>query len=555
MRTIVIDIETNLAHDTIWCLSYTANNNGTVITATVTKPDSVQAMLDDYDHIVAHNGIGFDFPVLERVWGVTVPVEKQWDTLCASRLLSPTIQGGHSLRAWGERLGYDKMHFDVDDFDAGLTDEMIEYCERDTKVNMKLYDYLVKELGKWGDYERAFQLEQATARIIKQQESNGFKLDVEACYGLRDQLAFRMADIEEELHTVFPPIIEERYSERTGKRLKDKVEVFNVGSRQQVGKRLKSLGWKPKKFTPSGQPMVDETILEGIELPEAQLISEYMMLGKRVSMMKSWLDKVDHDTGRIHGRVNSNGAVTGRMTHSSPNMGQIPSTKKPFGKEIRSLFTVEDGNVLVGSDLSGIELRCLAHYMQDEEYTDHLLNGDIHTKNQEAAGLETRDQAKTFIYATLYGAGAAKIGSIVGGGSKEGQQLLDNFFNSVPKLRQLKDKVSRIVKKSGSVPALDGRRIEIRSDHSALNALFQSAGAVVAKQWNVCIHENLAKAGIEVKQVAMVHDEVQIECSADVAEQVAQICRDSAFEAGELLEFRVPVAAEADIGKNWYDTH
>lgn len=551
MRAICIDIETNLAHDTIWCMSYTTND-GT--TATVTKPESVQALLDDYDHIIAHNGIGFDFPVLERVWGVTVPVEKQWDTLVAARLLQPTIGGGHSLKAWGERLGFDKMAFDVDDFDAGLTDEMIEYCERDTQVNIRLYDYLLRELQKWGDYERSFQLEQATARVIKTQESNGFKMDVEACHALREQLAERMAVIEEELHIVFPPIITERYSDKTGKRLKDNVEVFNVGSRQQVGKRLQSLGWKPKKLTPSGQPMVDETILESINLPEAQLIAEYMMLGKRVSMMKSWLDKVE-DTGRIHGRVNSNGAVTGRMTHSSPNMGQIPSTKKPYGKEIRSLFTVEDGNVLVGSDLSGIELRCLAHYMQDEEYTDHLLNGDIHTKNQEAAGLETRDQAKTFIYATLYGAGAAKIGSIVGGGSKEGQQLLDNFFNSVPKLRQLKDKVSRIVKKSGSVPALDGRRVEIRSEHSALNALFQSAGAVIAKQWNVCIHENLEAAGITVKQVAMVHDEVQIECHPDDAEQVAKICRDSAAQAGDLLGFRIPVAAEADIGKNWYDTH
>lgn len=554
MRVICIDIETNLAHDTIWCMSYTANCDGTTITATVTKPESVQSLLDDYDHIIAHNGIGFDFPVLERVWGVTVPKEKQWDTLVAARLLQPTIGGGHSLKAWGERLGFDKMAFDVEDFDAGLTDEMIEYCERDTQVNIRLYDYLLRELQKWGDYDRAFQLEQATARVIKQQESNGFKMDVEACHALREQLAERMAVIEEELHTVFPPIITERYSDKTGKRLKDNVEVFNVGSRQQVGKRLQSLGWKPKKLTPSGQPMVDETILEAINLPEAQLIAEYMMLGKRVSMMKSWLDKVE-DTGRIHGRVNSNGAVTGRMTHSSPNMGQIPSTKKPYGKEIRSLFTVEDGNVLVGSDLSGIELRCLAHYMQDEEYTDHLLNGDIHTKNQEAAGLETRDQAKTFIYATLYGAGAAKIGSIVGGGSKEGQQLLDNFFNSVPKLRQLKDKVSRIVKKAGSVPALDGRRVEIRSEHSALNALFQSAGAVIAKQWNVCIHENLEAAGITVKQVAMVHDEVQIECHPDDAEQVAKICRDSAAQAGDLLDFRIPVAAEADIGKNWYDTH
>ena len=468
-----------------------------------------------------------------------------------SRLLNPVLEGGHSLRAWGERLGDAKIDFT--DYDGGLTDEMVEYCKQDVHLTVKLYKTLTEHLSHWPDAEKSVLLEQHVAIEAGKQERNGFKLDVPKAQMLLATIQDRMGTIEDQMHDVFPPIVEERWSEKTGKRLQDKVTVFNVGSRMQIADRLKSLGWEPTEFTEKGQAKIDETTLEDIQIPEAQFIAEYLMLQKRVGLLNSWLLNVKED-GRIHGRMNTLGTITGRMSHNSPNMGQIPSVSKPYGKECRELFCVEDGNVLVGCDLSGIELRCLAHYLQDKEWQEELLNGDIHTKNQLAAGLETRAQSKTFIYATLYGAGATKIGSIVGGGAKEGQALLDNFYLNTPKLGQLMAKVQKIADK-GYVPGLDGRRIQVRSAHSALNTLLQGCGAIIAKQWCVEMHKQFRQNKLDVQQVAFVHDEIQVETKEENAEQVAQIMCDAAKQAGVALAFRCPVDAEAKIGKNWYETH
>ena len=510
-------------------------------------------MVKEYDQVIGHNLIGFDAPVLEKLWNIGIPKSKQVDTLVLSRLLNPQQEGGHSLKSWGVRLRNDKIDFDTTDFDGGLTDEMITYCKQDVQLTTDLYNYLMSQFGKWKHSETSIAIEHEVAGICREQERNGFKFNYRDATLLRAEMHDRMVEIESVVQDVFPPIVEERWSEKTGKRLKDKVTVFNLGSRKQIADRLQSLGWKPTKLTEKGQPIVDETTLESLEFKEAQLIAEYLMLQKRVGLIDSWMKNAD-DNDRVHGYINTCGAVTGRMTHSNPNMGQIPSVAKPYGKECRSLWTVEEGNVLVGSDLSGIELRCLAHYMQDDDYTRELLDGDIHTKNQQAAGLPTRNNAKTFIYATLYGAGPAKIGSIVGGGSKEGQQLLKSFMENTPKLAKLMTKVKALAEK-GYVPGLDRRRVLVRSDHAALNSLLQSAGAIIAKQWCIEMHREFDRLGIPVKQVAFVHDEIQIECSVQYGEQVGRIMEESATKAGEVLGFRCRVDAESKIGKTWYDTH
>ena len=542
-----LDIETNMAHDTIWCCVVT-DDAGTRV---FTDKAGLQEQINGYDKVVGHNIIGFDAPVLRKVWGINIGLNQVEDTLVLSRLLDSQIEGGHSLRAWGERLGDYKDDFTA--FDDGLTDEMISYCKQDVAVTKQLHQYLCKKLHEWTDPSKAIELEHYVAMVISRQEKNGFKLDEPNAVDLLNQLQGRMMDIESQLQAVFPPIVEERWSEKTGKRLKDKVTVFNVGSRKQIAERLQGLGVKFEKMTEKGSIIVDESVLAGIDLYEAKLINEYLMLQKREGLVKSWLNALKED-GRVHGRVISNGAVTGRMTHSSPNMGQIPSVKSEYGKECRALWTVEEGNVLVGCDLSGIELRCLAHYMQDDDYTKEILDGDIHTKNQKAAGLPTRDNAKTFIYATLYGGGPAKIGSIVGGGAKEGKRLIDSFRANTPALAKLMDKVKHLAQR-GWLPALDGRRVAVRSEHSSLNSLLQSAGAIVAKEWCVVMHKQFRKEKIPVKQVAFVHDEIQIEVAEQYADRVGQIMEESATIAGKNLGFRCRVDAESKIGKTWFDTH
>lgn len=549
---IYLDIETNLAHDKIWCVVTKKVSDDGISVGVWT--DHVRQELKDYlegEQVCAHNLIGFDAKVLREVWDIAIPLNRAVDTLVISRLYDPNIEGGHSLKAWGKRLGFDKMDFDTEDFDGGLTDEMIEYCKRDVEVLERLHNHLVREMGD--GWEQSLALEHEVAMHMARQERTGFKLDVPKASKLLAELRNRMVDIEMQLQRVFPPIVTERWSEKTGKRLKDHVEEFNVGSRQQIAKRLESLGVKFTERTEKGAIIVNEKTLDGIDLPEAKLINEYLMLQKRVGLVDAWLERADAD-GRVHGRVISNGAVTGRMTHQNPNLGQVPSVNSPYGKECRSCWTVDDGNVLVGTDLSGIELRCLAHYMQDDNYTKDLLDGDIHTVNQHAAGLETRAQAKTFIYALLYGAGAAKIGAIAGGNAKKGQELIDKFMGNTPKLQQLLLKVQRIASK-GYVPALDGRKIRIRSEHAALNSLLQSCGAIIAKQWCVEAHRMLRRKNIPIKQVAFVHDEIQMETPAKYGDIVAEIMTRASIKAGQSLGFRVPVESEAKIGTTWLDTH
>lgn len=387
---------------------------------------------------------------------------------------------------------------------------------------------------------------------MKKQEDNGFKLNQKEAIALLAQLKDRMSFITDAMQNIFPPIVEERWSEKTGKALKDKVTVFNVGSRKQIAERLQARGVKFTKTTEKGSIIVDETTLKNIDLPEAQLIAEYLMIQKRVGLLDSWIDSVKAD-GRVHGRVITCGAISGRMTHQKPNMGQVPNVNSEHGKECRNLWSVEDGNNLVGCDLAGIELRCLSHYMKDKEWQEELLNGDIHQKNADAAGI-TRPQAKTLIYATLYGAGATKIGSIVGGGAREGQEVLSRFYRNTPALSNLIDRLQKISSK-GYVPGLDGRRIIIRSEHSALNFLLQGCAAIIAKQWCIEAHKLFKYNQIPVSQVAFVHDEIQIETAERYSESVATVMVEAAKKAGLALNFRCPVDAESKIGKTWFDTH
>ena len=242
------------------------------------------------------------------------------------------------------------------------------------------------------------------------------------------------------------------------------------------------------------------------------------------------------------------------MTHHSPNMAQVPSVGSEYGSECRELFTVPEGYKLVGIDAASLELRMLAHYMKDKDYAKEVVEGDIHTKNQNAAGLQTRAQAKTFIYALLYGAGPAKIGKIVGGSAKDGQKLIDTFLRNTPSLQTLRNKVEKLSVR-GSLPGLDGRQLFIRSAHAALNTLLQGAGAIVMKQALVLFDEQIRKKGLDAKFCANVHDEWQLEVAEKDAQIVGQLGVDSIIKAGILLEMRCPLDGEYKIGNNWKETH
>ena len=544
-----LDIETDSKASQIWLVVTKDAKSGEV--KCHRKADTLLKMLEANPLLVAHNGIGFDYPILNRLWNTKIVPSMCTDTLVMSRLMNPNRPGGHSLANWGSILGLPKIEFT--DFDAGWSETMQEYCIRDVDVLEKVYHRLLEEQKHYGFSEQSIELEHKVAIIVSKQERNGFGFDLPSAMVLLAGLKDKMGTIEASLQSIFPPIITERISEKTGKRLKDDVEVFNPGSRQQIAKRLQEKGWNPKKFTEKGQVIVDETTLAGVDIPEAKAIAEYLLIQKRVAQIESWIEHTTEDQ-RIHGKIITNGAVTGRMTHHSPNMAQVPSVGSEYGAECRSLFTVPQGYKLVGADASGLELRMLAHYMKDQDYVSEVVSGDVHTKNQKAAGLETRAQAKTFIYALLYGAGPAKIGTITGGGAKEGQKLIDSFLRNTPSLKTLRDKVEKLASR-GYLPGLDGRILFVRSAHAALNTLLQGAGAIVMKQALVLLDDGIRKERLDAKFVANVHDEWQMEVAEIHAQRVGELAVDSIKKAGIMLNLRCPLDGEYKIGNNWKETH
>ena len=586
MSNLVFDIEADgLKPTKIFCIVAQDVDTKEVFTY---GPDQIKegvAKLKTADKLIGHNILGYDLPVIHKLEGVDLQEGKRIiDTLVLSRLFNPNREKGHGLETWGLKLGFNKIEFH--DFDT-YTEDMMTYCIRDVNLNLKVYNSLRVESK--GFDRRCMDLEHDVYKIIMKQIDNGFKLDVKLAMKLVAELTEKVDDVVEQVHRTFLPRIEvtkleavytksgalstmaKVVGEQRKVRLSDEEKnilkqnpktiierkdstPFNLGSRKQIGEYLIEFGWKPVKLTPTGQPIVDETTLGKVRgIPEAQLIAEYLTLQKRVAQINSWLAVVT-DEERVHGYVNTNGAVTGRMTHSKPNMAQIPASHSPYGKECRACWTVDKGNKLVGIDASGLELRMLAHYMNDEDYTDAILNGDIHTNNQKLAGLESRNQAKTFIYALLYGAGDAKLGTVVGGGRGHGKKLRERFLNNLPAYANLKDRVTRASKK-GYVKGLDGRKLFVRSEHSALNTLLQGAGAIVMKESLVIFKDLLDNVDYSVQFVANVHDEYQVEVEERHADEVGKLGVKAIQLAGDSLGLRCALDGEYNVGNNWSETH
>ena len=493
---------------------------------------------------IMHNGISFDAPVLNRLLGTNIKPHQIVDTLILSQLLNPMRDNGHSLEAWGNKLAMPKG--DVDTFEV-YTPDMLEYCKQDVNITHKLFEVLQKE-GR-GFSKSSVYLEHQVRLIIDQQEKNGFYLDMQKAMSLYNKLRDEANELEKWAVTNFDPTVVEL-------KTKTKYIPFNIGSRQQIAERLMELGWKPKQHTDKGNIIINEAVLDTIELPEAKKFSRFFLLQKRIAQIKSWIEACDDTDGRVHGRVMTLKTITGRMSHHSPNMAQIPAVRSPYGKECRDCWTVDNPytHSIVGTDASGLELRCLAHLMNDATFTDILLTGDIHTHNMQMAGLTDRDQAKTFIYAFMYGAGASKIGQIVGAGAKEGQQLINKFLSSMPALKRVRDSVTKAANK-GMIKGIDGRLLHIRSPHSALNTLIQGAGAVVCKVWLINMIKRIRRIGVDAKLVASIHDEYQFEVLNKDVKRFGQLTKDAMKDTEKQLHMKCPLDNEWKVGRTWAQTH
>jgi len=542
-------------------------------------PDKLQEgykFLSTADTLIGHNIIGFDIPMVHKFSDVNLSFIPVIDTLVLSRLFNPAREGGHSLEKWGYKLGYHKIDFS--DY-LNYSEDMMNYCVRDVELNTAVLKELRKESK--GFDKQSIELEQRVSKIIKQQEVNGFKFDTQHALLLLAELREKKQAIEDEVHNTFKPkwvddklvtpyikkdgdlskrgLTDDEYNrcittQDMNPFMRQQLVDFNLGSRKQIGEYLIDFGWKPDRFTPTGQPIVDEkTLSEITHIHEANLIAQFLLLQKRIAQIDSWIESTEEDE-RVHGFVIPNGAITGRMTHRNPNMAQVPSSHSPYGKECRACWIVEDNNVLLGVDASGLEIRMLAHYMNDEEYTNEILNGDVHTANQELAKLESRDKAKTFIYALMYGAGDEKLGKVVGGSTADGKRARQYFFDNKPTFKSLRDRVQRASAKK-YLKGLDGRKLYVRNQHSALNTLLQGAGAIVMKKGLVLLDDMLKLNNIDYKFVANIHDEWQIEVKESQADFAGRLAVDSIIKAGEHFKLRCPLDGEYKTGVNWSETH
>ena len=574
MRTFSCDIETDGLNPTVvWCVAVQDVVSKQVITFSETTLGLFKPWLvSEVDCLVFHNGIDFDVPVLERLLDIDFSSIEIEDTLVLSQLDVPRREGGHSLASWGERLKFEKGdHTDWSEFSK----EMLDYCIQDVKITTQLYRHLqLKGLSK-----DAKQLEYATRKRCSMQEKDGWSFDLHSAVKILQDINEDLRQAEEEVHKTFVPLpvwkskkpVSNRWKKKGGRTKAYQTEVdlechtndegdygywtypeLNLGSRQQVGRHLVHYGWKPTEFTATGQPKVDESTLKDVYIPEAKLIARYLMLQKRQGQISSWIDEYNHDTGRIHSRVHTMGTVTHRMSSSNPNLQQVTASGKEYGSEMRSLFIVPEDKVLVGADLSGLELRCLAHYMKDDDYTNEILSGDIHTANQKAAGLKTRDESKRFIYAYLYGCGDLLMGKICGGNRELGKKIKAEFLAKTPALANLRKRIE-IASRKGYIKALDGRKVYVRSSHSALNFLLQSAGAIIAKRaWEIF---HVLADDYEYKQLGVIHDEIQIECDPMDSATLGQLLVDAMECTTEYYKLNCPITGEYKIGKSWTDTH
>ena len=532
--------------------------------------------------LIGHNIIGYDIPVLKKLFGWEPSEGTQiTDTLVLSRLFMPDRPGGHGLGPWGERLGFSKG--DYSDWTGGLTEEMIKYCIRDVDVNCKVYDALKSEIKgqQWGE---SIDLEHKVAAIMSKQEIDGVKFDEQLARQTVQLLTDTMDRVDQQLSYKLPvkvqavgtPVLKPfkkdgtitARAEKLSEKAVDVVGPFqaitfstvDLGSDKQVKEWLTSIGWKPTERTATGGPKLTADSFDSFGDAEiAELLPQRINSRHRRSQIQGWLDNLRTD-GRITASANTIGTPTGRMRHRG--VVNVPSVHAFMGQEMRSMFCAGEGNSFVGHDASGLELRMLAHYMNDPEYTEVLLNGDIHSHNQELAGLHTRSAAKTFIYAFIYGAGNAKLGSIVEGGEDEGAALRSKFLRENPKLNKLINRAKRAARERGYLRGLDGRRIWLRRDdsnrvmeHKALNTLLQCAGAVVMKKSMIILNDSASAEGLVFRKVIDMHDEGQAEVWTPHSTRYAELAEDSVVQAGIHFNLNVPLAAEAKIGNNWAETH
>ena len=412
-------------------------------------------------------------------------------------------------------------------------------------------------------------LEHDVARILTQQELHGWYFDERAAWQLASSLRTELEKTYQLLRDKHPFVFGSSFTPKADNKrygyVKDceltKLKELNPTSRDHISWILQTFhGWKPKLLTPTGKPIIDEVVLKEIAADGITIAEDFLKcldITKKLGMISegtnAWL-KLCTTSKRIHHHC-SVATNTHRCAHRNPNLGQVPSDH-----DFRKLFMPTPGQIMVGADLAGIELRMLAHYLaryDEGRYADILLNGDIHQVNADKIGISRRD-VKTVTYAFLYGAGNSKIGHSFdpqlsdAQAKKKGAEIREAFVNAIDGLAELLEAIKTASEK-GFVRSVDGRKINVDSPHKSLNYLLQSGAGVLAKRWMVINHNNTKE--LCCSQLAFIHDELQFECDPAHAESLSTSLVQSAQAAGEYYKLRIPISADAKRGADWSEVH
>ncbi len=613
---LVYDIETDglFAEVTkIWCIVAVdiANNNKVYSYSDHDNdlPSIAEGLklLQSADVLIGHNIIGYDNVVIKKLFNIDLSFNtvKNLDTLIMSRVFNYARPGGHSLKNWGKLVGDDKISYD--DW-TQYSKEMLEYCIQDVMVNVKIYHAVMKEFKATHKVNplisNGLRIEHEIAHINTEIRSDGWNFDMDKALATRQ----RMDDEMSRIRGILEPMLGKRkvlidkepktpkfkkdgtYQATTVRMLTDyfghevkpedthlmaagtpfqrtKMEQIELGQTPLVKEWLLTQGWKPDEYTRkkiNGKwvnqgPKFTSTSLKAFgELGE--MIDSYYTIRNRIAVLEGWIENVEKaGDGRLHGDMFTIGTPSFRCRHSG--IVNIPSVNAAWGKEMRELFKADDGHVLVGADSAGNQLRGLCHYVNNEEYTDIVINGDQHQRNADALGC-SRPQAKSFLYCYLFGGGDAKLGQCITDklDAGRGRKARDDFAKSITGLAEIREKVESEWRYKehrqgvGWVHGLDGRPLFVPAEHQCLNYLLQCAEGITCKAATVYAYKKIKEQGLRASIRIFYHDEVQISCHPDDADKVKEIAIAGFREAPK--EFGVDcMDGDGIVGNNYAETH
>ncbi len=572
-------------------------------------------LMEKADSLIGHNIYSYDLPLLKKLKGFTYN-GKITDTLILSQLLNFSRKGGHGLASWGENLGVAKP---VQEQWLFFEERMLNRCEMDVKINVKTLMTLRKEFKQAKIPASVITTEFETARISAQQVENGWLVDTELAEGHFTWLNQEIEALASKITPLLPPnvkrldsigkVVAPKYTKKGdlhahivkyfegfecidytnehklkvyGSYCRVKVIPIEMTQHALIKDFLLSQGWVPTewnmKMNEEGKkertsPKLTEDSFDTIKGDLGKDIALHMVYSHRRNMLRSvkndktgWLNTL-RDDNRLECIPMTLGAATGRMRHK--NLVNVPGGHATFGEELRSIFIAPKGKVLVGCDLASAQLRLLAAAMGDDDYNKTVTEGkeeegtDIHSVNAKIAGLldpdgkPNRKMAKTFIYGFLFGAGDAKTASDLGIKTKEAKELKAKFLKGLPALSNLKNYLDNQFEHTGGkyIVAQDGRKILCNSKHKLLNYLLQGNEAILTKNWMVLADKRIKEANIDCKLLAVMHDEMNFECSPDRADELAKILEVAATDAGNALKFKCRMDGNSKIGNNWMDIH